>query len=100
MNWQATEPRVADEMGSRREHAGYRRCRRATYGVKPQTYWRTARRISNLLREFRRFDANEVDTEFFTFRDKLRPSHNTYNAEVARFCNCDQASRDVGIGRV
>jgi hypothetical protein len=39
----------------------------------------------------------EISTQLFNFWEKLGPPHNTYNVEIARFCNRDQAARDLGI---
>jgi len=88
---QTNEPCVADEMSSRREHACHCSCRRTAYIIKAEMYWHTVGRSLNLFWEFRRFDADKVDTQFFNFRDKFLPSHNTHNFQVARFRNRDQA---------
>jgi hypothetical protein len=74
----------ADKMSPRREHACDRRRRWTTYGIKAQRYRHSTGRNLNLLCEFGRFDANEINTQFFNFRDKLGPPDNTYNFEIAR----------------
>src|SRR4029077_12946332 len=88
------------EMCPRGEDACYRRRRRTTYSIKTQRYWHSAGCTLNLLWEFRRFDNNEIDAQFFNFGDKLGSPNNTYNFEIARFCNRDQASRDRGVRRI
>ena len=65
MNRQTTQPRIADEMSPRREHACDRRCRWTTYGIKTERYWHSAGCTLNLLWEFRRFDADEINTQLF-----------------------------------
>jgi dihydrodipicolinate synthase/N-acetylneuraminate lyase len=50
-----------------------------------------------MLLEFRRFDADEINAERFKFRDKLGPPDNTSDVKIARFCDRDQASRNLGI---
>src|SRR5207245_2382197 len=97
MNRQTAQPRVADEMSARRKHACHRRRRWTTYGIKTQRYWCSAGCNLNLLWEVRRFHAYEINAQFFNLRDKLGPPDNTYNLEIARFCNRDQASRNVGV---
>src|SRR6266436_6185839 len=96
MNRQTTQPRVADQMSTRREHAGHRRCRWTTYGIKTQRYWCSAGRNLNLLWEVRRFHAYEINAQFFNLRDKLGPPDNTYNLEIARFRNRVLASIEGG----
>src|SRR5260370_39268137 len=98
MNRHPPEPRIDDEMRARREYACDRRCRWTTYGIETQGDWHSAGCNLNLLWKFRRFDTSEINTQLFNFRDKLGPSHNTYNLKVARFCNRNQASRNVGVG--
>src|SRR6266404_50587 len=83
MNRQTTQPRVADEMSARRKHAGHRRCRWTTYGIKTQRYWCSAGCNLNLLWEVRRFHAYEINAQFFNLRDKLGPPDNTYNFAIA-----------------
>src|ERR1700738_3875616 len=97
MNRQTTQPRVADEMSARRKHACHRRRRWTTYGIKTQRYWCSAGCNLNLLWEVRRFDPNEITTPLFIFWDTLGPSHDTYNLDIARFCDGVQASRNVGV---
>src|SRR2546428_13525078 len=80
------------------ENARHRRCRRTAYGIKTQRYWHSAGCNLDLLWKFRRFDANEINTQCFNFRYKLGPPNDTCNVETARFCNRDQASRDLGVG--
>jgi Domain of unknown function (DUF4926) len=44
--------------------------------------------------------ADQIRPIGFDFRDKLPPSDNTCNVQIARFCNRDQASRDLGVGYI
>src|SRR5258705_6119234 len=97
MDRQTTQPRIADEMSPRREHARDRRCRWTAYGIKAQRYWHSTGCNLNLLRKSRRFDADEINTQLLNFRDNLGPPDNPYNVEISRFCNRDQASRNLGI---
>src|SRR5712671_940854 len=97
MNRHAAQPCIDDKVSPWGENAGQRRCRWTTYGIKTQRYWRSAGCNLNLLWEVRRFHAYEINAQFFNLRDKLGPPDNTYNLEIARFCNRDQASRNVGV---
>ena len=85
-------------MTSWRERTGERCCRWATHGIKTERYRHSAGRLLNLLGKLGRIDADEINSPRFEFRDKLMPPDNTDNFEVARFGNCDQASRNLGIG--
>ena len=64
-------------MSARREHACDRRCRWTTYGIKTEEILAFRRLHSESALRFRRFDANEINTQLFNFWDKLGPPDNT-----------------------